>query len=85
MNFHIRAQKMTPTAHTRYLRIIIDQYLSSDQHLEMLKQKLSRANELLAKVHYHLSPKLLRTLNFSILSHILDMAVNSGESTVTTI
>ena len=32
----------------------------------MLKQKLSRANELLDKVSYYLSPKLLRTLYFPI-------------------
>ena len=37
----------------------------------MLKQKLSRANGLLAKVHYYLSPNLLRTLYFSIFeSHL---------------
>ena len=37
----------------------------------MLKQKLSRANGLLAKVRYYLSPKLLRTLYFSIFeSHL---------------
>ena len=37
----------------------------------MLKQKLSRANELLAKVRYYLSPNLLRTLYFSIFeSHL---------------
>ena len=37
----------------------------------MLKQKLSRANGILAKVRYYLSPKLLRTLYFSIFeSHL---------------
>ena len=49
----------------------MDQHLSWDQHLKMLKQKLSRANGLLAKVRYYLSPKLLRTLYFSIFeSHL---------------
>ena len=49
----------------------MDQNLSWDQHLKMLKQKLSRANGLLAKVCYYLSPNLLRTLYFSIFeSHL---------------
>ena len=66
MNFRISGQKITPTTHTRYLGILMDQHLSWDQHLKMLKQKLIRANGLLAKVRYYLSPKLLRTLYFSI-------------------
>ena len=44
----------------------MDQLLSWDQHLKMLKQKLSTANGILAKVRYYLSPKLLRTFYFSI-------------------
>ena len=71
MNFNKSDHKITPTTHTRYLGILMDQHLSWDQHLKMLKQKLSRANGLLAKVRYYLSPKLLRTLYFSIFeSHL---------------
>ena len=65
MNFRISGQKIIPTTHNRYLDILMDQHLSWDQHLKMLKQKLSRANGLLVKVRYYLSPKLLRTLYFS--------------------
>ena len=71
MNFRISGQKVIPTTHTKYLGILMDQHLSWDQHLKMLKQKLSRANGLLAKVHYCLSPNLLRTIYFSIFeSHL---------------
>ena len=71
MNFRISGQKITRTTHTRYLGILMDQHISWNQHLKMLKQKLSRANRLLAKVRYYLSPKLLRTLYFSIFgSHL---------------
>ena len=71
MNFRISGQKITPTTHTRYFGIHMDQHLSWDQHLKMLNQKLSRANRILAKVRYYLSPKLLRTLYFSIFeSHL---------------
>ena len=66
MNFCISGQKITSTTHARYLGILMDQHLSWGQHLKMLKQKLSRANGLPAKVRYYLSPKLLRTLYFSI-------------------
>ena len=70
-NFRISGQKIIPTTHTKYLGILMDEHLSWDQHLRMLKQKLSRANELLAKVRCYLSPNLLRTLYFSIFeSHL---------------
>ena len=74
MHFCIIDQKVTPTTHTRYLGILTDQHLSWDQHLELLRQK-----------RYYLSPKLLRTLYFSIFGHISDMAVKSGDRTVTII
>ena len=71
MNFRISGQEIAPATQTRYLGILMDQHPSWDQHLKMLKQKLSRANGLLAKVRYYLSPKLLRTLYFSIFeSHL---------------
>ena len=71
MNFCISGQKITPTTHTIYLGMLRDQHLSWDQHLKMLKQKLSRANGPLAKVCYYLSPKLQRTLYFSIFESYL--------------
>ena len=71
MNFPRSGQKIIPTTHTKYLGILMDEHLSWDQHLKMLKQKLSRANGLLAKARYYLSPNLLRTLYFSIFeSHL---------------
>ena len=71
MSFRISGQKIIPTTHTKYLGILMDQHLSWNQHLKMLKQKLSWANGLLAKVCYYLSPNLLRTLYFSIFeSHL---------------
>ena len=85
MSFRISGQKIIPTTHTRYLGILMDQHLSWDQYLKMLKEKLSRANGLLAKVCYYLSPKLLRTLTSQYLSHISDLAAKSGDSTVTII
>ena len=42
INFCISGQKIIPATHTRYLGILMDQHLSWDQHLKMLKQKLSR-------------------------------------------
>ena len=43
----------------------MDQHLFWGQHLKLLKRKLNRANRLLAKIHYYLSQKLLRTLYIS--------------------
>ena len=71
MNFRLSGQKITPTTHTRYLGVILDQHLLWEQHLKMLKQKLSRANGLLSKIRYFTSPNLLRTIYFAIFeSHI---------------
>ena len=84
MNFCKSGHKITPTTHTRYLAIFMDQHLSWHQHLKMLKQNLSRANGLLSKVityHQHYW-ELFTSL---CLSHISDMAVESGDSTVTII
>ena len=40
LNFHINGQKIIPATHTKYSGILLDQHLSWDQHLKMLKQKL---------------------------------------------
>ena len=71
MYFRMGGQKVTPTTHSRYLEVLMDQHLYWDQHLKMLKQKLSTTNGLLAKVCYYLSPKLLRTLYFLIFESYL--------------
>ena len=39
MNFRISGQKLTPKTHIRYLAILMDQHLSWNNHLKMLKQK----------------------------------------------
>ena len=58
LNFRLSGQKIIPTTHTKYLDILPDQHLSWDQHLKILKQKLSRANGLLAKARYDLLANL---------------------------
>ena len=49
LNFCLSGQKIIPTTHTRNLGIIVDKDFSWNQHLKILKKKLSRANGLLAK------------------------------------
>ena len=67
----LSGQKIIPTIHTGYLGIFADEHFSWNQHLKTLKKKLSRANGLLAKVPYYVSPNLLRTLYFAIFeSHL---------------
>ena len=71
LNFRLSGRKIIPTTHTRYSGITADKHFSWNQHLKMLKNKLSRANGLLAKAQYYLSPNLLRTLYFAIFeSHL---------------
>ena len=66
LNFRLSGKIIIPTTHTRYLGIIADQHFSWNQHLKILKKKLSRANGLLAKARQYLLPNLLRTLYFAI-------------------
>lgn len=66
INFRISCQKIIPTTHTKYLRILVDQHLSWDQHFKMMKQKISNTNGLVAKARYYLTPNLRRTLYYSI-------------------
>ena len=58
LNFRLSGQKIIPTTHNKYLGILLDQHLSWDQHLKIVKQKLSRANGPLAKARYDLLANL---------------------------
>ena len=60
-NLNIRGQKIEPKHHTKYLRVILDKHLSFNEHMNTLKQKLNRANGILAKLRYYVSANTLKT------------------------
>ena len=47
INFRLCEQKVEPKHHTKYLGVILDEYLPFNEYMNTLKQKLKRANGIL--------------------------------------
>ena len=58
MNFCLSGQKIRQKTCTKYLGVLIDKHLLFKDHINFLKQKLNRANDILAKLRHHL-PSLI--------------------------
>lgn len=52
MNFRISVRKIFIVKVAKYLGLILDEYLTFKEHIEIIKLKLNRANSLLAKIRY---------------------------------
>ena len=66
MNFRLIGQKNREKTCTKYLGVLLDEYLLFKDHINTLKQKLNRANGILAKLRYHLpSADILKTVHYS--------------------
>ena len=62
MNFRISRQKINMISETKYLGLILDEYLTFKCHLQNLKLKLKRASFLLSKIRNYVKfPLFLRT------------------------
>ena len=62
MNFRISRQKINMISETKYLGLILDEYLTFKYQLQNLKLKLKRASFLLSKIRKYVKfPLLLRT------------------------
>ena len=71
LNFRISGKKVKLSRTVKYLGIILNENWLSEDHLNTLIPKLSRAVGLLSKIWYHTPKHLLRTIYFSIFnSHI---------------
>ena len=56
---------------TKYLGLILDEYLTFKYHLQKLKLKLNRANCLLSKIRYYVKFPSLRTIYYTLfVSHL---------------
>ena len=53
LNFRLNGQKIEPKCHTKYLGVILDEHLSFNEYINILKQKPNRANGILAKLRYY--------------------------------
>ena len=71
LNFRISGQKIKTTTHTKYLGVLLDEHLTWNLHIKAIKTKLSRATGLLAKIRYHTSTDLRRTIYYALFdSHL---------------
>ena len=66
LKFQLSGQKIEPKHHTKYLGVILDEYLSFNEHMSTLKQKLNRANGILAKLRYYVLANTLKTIYYTI-------------------
>ena len=69
----------------KYLGVLIDEHLLFKDHIKFLKQKLNRANGILAKLRHHLpSDDILKTVYYSLVDTHLRYACQVwGQTTVT--
>ena len=65
LDFRIRGQKIEPKSCTKYLGVIIDEHLSFNEYMNTLKQKINRANGILAKLRYYLTADVLETIYYT--------------------
>ena len=66
MNFCLSGQKIRQKTCTKYLGVLIDEHLLFKDHINFLKQKLNRANGILAKLRHHLPSDILKTVYYSL-------------------
>ena len=59
-------QKIRQKTCTKYLGVLIDEHLLFKDHINFLKQKLNRANGILAKLRHHLPSDILKTVYYSL-------------------
>ena len=62
MNFCLSGQKIRHKNCTKYLSVLIDEHLLFKDHINFSKQKLKRANSILAKLRHHLRSDILKTV-----------------------
>ena len=66
MNFRLSGQKIRQKSCTKCLGVLIDEHLLFKDHINFLKQKLNRANGILAKLRHHLPSDILKTVYYSL-------------------
>ena len=59
-------QKIRQKTCTKYLGVLIDNHLLFKDQINFLKQKLNRANGILAKLKHHLPSDILKAVYYSL-------------------
>ena len=66
MNFRLNGQKIRQKTCTKYLGVLLDEHLLFKDHINTLKQKLKRANGILAKLRHHFHSDIPKTVYYSL-------------------
>ena len=67
----VSGQKIVPKRSVKYLGLVIDEFLHWKTHFTILRAKLERSIDLLAKLRYFASENLLRTVYYAIFDSYL--------------
>ena len=65
MTFRLSCQKIEPKCCSKYLGVIIDEHLSFNEYMNTLMQKLNRANGIVAKARYYVTPDVLKAIYYA--------------------
>ena len=84
INFRLSGQKIRQKTCTKYLGVLLYEHLLFKDHIDTLKQKLNRANGILAKQGHHLPFDILKTVYYSLLIHTCVMHVKFGDKATVT-
>ena len=71
MNFRISGQRIQPKSSVKYLGLVIDEFLNWKTGFTILRAKLEKSTDLLAKLRYFISANLLRIVYFAIFDSYL--------------
>ena len=66
MDFEISGQKINIMKETKYLGMVMDEYLTFKNHMDTVNLNINRENGLLARLRYYINPTLLRTIYYAI-------------------
>ena len=62
MNFHLNGLKSRQKTYSKYLGVLLDECLLFKDCINLLNQKLNRANGILVKLRHHLPSDILKTV-----------------------
>ena len=66
MDFETSGQKINIMKETKYLGMVMDEYLTFKNHMDTVNLNINRENGLLARLRYYINPTLLRTIYYAI-------------------
>ena len=79
MNFRLSGQKIELKSQTKQLGITLDEHMTFKKHLTILRQVLTRAYSIPAKLRYYIPTHVLKSLYYSLFDSHLKYASHIWE------